>query len=117
MTARPTLDLQTCADCGVVQYPSRPACQVCFGEALTLEPQSAAGKLLSWTRLHVSADAALAATLPIDVGILDLDCGVQLIAFLDGGPPVSGRRRWIVARADSLGRLLFHAAANPETNP
>ena len=52
-------ELQTCEDCGAVQYPPREACHVCLSPRLQWREQSGKAQLLACTILHHSNDLFL----------------------------------------------------------
>ena len=87
-------ELQTCEDCGTVQYPPREACHRCLSPSVTWGPESGDGELLSETRLHHSNDLFFRERLPWRLGLVRLASGPTLMVHLH--PP---RRRCGWARA------------------
>src|SRR5208337_4376622 len=49
-------ELQTCRDCGAVQYPPREACHGCLSPLLDWRQQDGAGTLIAETKLHHSQE-------------------------------------------------------------
>ena len=103
-------ELQTCADCGTVQYPPREACHQCLSPRLVWKAQNGAGSLLSSTTLHHSNDMYFRERLPWRLGLVHLDAGPTLMVHLHGevadaaAAPVRIR---VGARLDRAGQAVL----------
>lgn len=76
------LELQVCEECGTVQYPSREACGTCLSPDLKWRKQSPYGDLLSVSTLHHSNHLYFRERLPWRIGMIRLDAGPSVVAFL-----------------------------------
>ena len=101
--------LQICGACHKVQYPPREFCSGCLSDALTWEPVSAGGAVLSWTRSHSSVSRFFKDKLPLHVGAIKLDCGPVLFAHLSANSLQTGARVQIMGRPDKSGQTVFFA--------
>ena len=103
-------ELQTCEDCGTVQYPPREACCKCLSPRLQWREQSGEGQLLSSTTLHHSNDLFFRERLPWRLGLVHLDSGPTLMVHLHGevgdGGDGQGRVR-VGARLDRAGQAVL----------
>jgi len=99
--------LQTCKDCGAVQYPPREACHRCLSAALQWKPQSGDGTLLSLTTLHHSNDLFFRERLPWRLGLVHLDSGPSLIVHLHGEVGDAPARVKVGARLDRAGQAVL----------
>lgn len=109
---RGRFELQVCANCGTVQYPCRDACVRCLSEALEWRCVPSEGTVLARTVLRSSAEPWFGERLPIAIGLVHLDCGPQLVSFLDAESQAGGR----VSLRLELGasdRAALHAAPAP----
>lgn len=107
-----TLVLPRCRDCGAVQYPLRERCKNCLGDALDWVPVPMDGVLLSWTRLHASAEPYFRARLPLLVGRVKLACRPVVIAHLDVPEPRSRMELQVKLVAGSDGAAVLVATAD-----
>ena len=82
--AQGRFELQTCEDCGTVQYPPREACHKCLSPRLLWRAQTGEGALLSTTTLHHSNDLYFRERLPWRLGLVHLDVGPTLMVHLHG---------------------------------
>jgi NAD(P)-dependent dehydrogenase (short-subunit alcohol dehydrogenase family)/uncharacterized OB-fold protein len=80
--ARGRLELQVCLDCGAVQYPPREVCSACLSHRLAWRPQDGRGELIAETTLRSAQELFFRERLPWRVGIVRLDTGVNVIAFV-----------------------------------
>jgi len=71
-----------CGQCGVLAYPARAACHRCGGTGPAPATLSAAGRLYSWSPVHVSASRPV----PYTLGYVDLPEAVRVLALIDGDP-------------------------------
>lgn len=77
------IKLQVCSDCQNVHYPERDICTSCWSENLLWSEVSAHGTITSVTDLHISAKPQWKDKLPLRLGLVALDAGVNILAFLD----------------------------------
>jgi NAD(P)-dependent dehydrogenase (short-subunit alcohol dehydrogenase family)/uncharacterized OB-fold protein len=80
--ARGRLELQVCLDCGAVQYPPREVCRTCLSHLLAWRPQDGRGELIAETTLRNAQELFFRERLPWRVGIVRLDAGVNVIAYV-----------------------------------
>lgn len=118
MTAAAALgrfELQTCADCGAVQYPPREACRVCLSGALAWRPESGAALLLSETVLHHSNDLFFRERLPWRLGLAQLDSGpTVMVHLLEDVAPAPARIK-VGVRLDRAGQAVLLGFPETET--
>jgi NAD(P)-dependent dehydrogenase (short-subunit alcohol dehydrogenase family)/uncharacterized OB-fold protein len=113
--ARGRLELQTCRDCGTVQYPPREACRICLSQRLDWKPQTGVGELLSETTLHHSNELFYRERTPWRLGMVRLDCGPVVVAHLHGDCPRSPSRVRVLANIDRAGQAALLAIPENET--
>jgi uncharacterized OB-fold protein len=82
-------ELQTCHDCGQVQYPPRDACTNCLSVRLAWQPVSGRGDLISETLLHHSNELYYRALVPLRLGLVRLSEGITVLAHLHGDCPTA----------------------------
>ncbi|WP_395348416.1 SDR family NAD(P)-dependent oxidoreductase [Variovorax sp. UC122_21] len=100
-------ELQTCEDCGTVQYPPRAACHKCLSPHLVWREQDGAGELLSSTTLHHSNDLFFRERLPWRLGLVHLDAGPTLMVHLHGEVGEAPSRVKVGARLDRAGQAVL----------
>ena len=101
------LQLQTCKDCGVTQYPPREACGTCLSDRLQWRQQAGGGELLAQSILRHSNHPYFNERLPWRIGTIRLDAGPTVIAFLtDSVPGAPGRVR-VSLRLDRAGEAVL----------
>lgn len=100
-------ELQTCEDCGTVQYPPREACHKCLSPRLHWCEQSGEGELLSSTTLHHSNDLFFRERLPWRLGLVHLDAGPTLMVHLHGEVADAPARVRVGARLDRAGQAVL----------
>ncbi len=86
-------ELQTCHDCGQVQYPPRDACTNCLSVRLEWKPVSGRGELISDTLLHHSNELYYRERMPLRLGLVRLDEGVTVLTHLHGDCPTGESSR------------------------
>jgi NAD(P)-dependent dehydrogenase (short-subunit alcohol dehydrogenase family)/uncharacterized OB-fold protein len=109
-------ELQSCQDCGSVQYPPREACHRCASPRLKWQAQSGAGELLAETTLHHSNDLFFRERLPWRLGFVKLNAGPTLMTHLHGDVGAAPQRVRVAARLDRAGRAVLIALPEPETD-
>ena len=84
MAAQGRFALQTCADCGAVQYPPRDACSTCLSVDLDWRDINPAATVLAETQIHVSPDPYFRERLPWRMGSAQLAAGPVAVCHLHG---------------------------------
>jgi NAD(P)-dependent dehydrogenase (short-subunit alcohol dehydrogenase family)/uncharacterized OB-fold protein len=107
--------LQTCAECGAVQYPPREGCVRCLGARLAWREQAGGGELLALTTLHHANDLYFRERLPWRLGLVRLDAGPTVVAHLHGDVGAAPSRVRITARLDRAGRAVLVALPPEDT--
>jgi NAD(P)-dependent dehydrogenase (short-subunit alcohol dehydrogenase family)/uncharacterized OB-fold protein len=113
--ARGRLELQTCRDCGTVQYPPREACRICLSQRLDWKPQTGVGELLSETTLHHSNELFYRERTPWRLGMVRLDCGPVVVAHLHGDCAQAPSRVRVLANIDRAGQAALVAIPENDT--
>lgn len=113
--ARGSFELQVCRDCGAVQYPPREACCACLSDRLDWRVQDGAGELISETLLRHSQELFFRERVPWRLGMVRLDCGPTVIAYLHGDCPAAPARVRIRACLDRAGQAVLAALPEKET--
>jgi NAD(P)-dependent dehydrogenase (short-subunit alcohol dehydrogenase family)/uncharacterized OB-fold protein len=113
--ARGRLELQTCRDCGTVQYPPREACRVCLSQRLDWKPQNGVGELLSEATLHHSNELFYRERMPWRLGMVRLDCGPVVVAHLHGDCARAPSRVRVLANIDRAGQAALVAIPENDT--
>lgn len=113
--ARGTFELQACRDCAAVQYPPREACRVCLSDRLDWRPQDGTGTLLSTTELRHAYELYFRERLPRHVGMVRLQAGVTLIAYIHGDCPPPPAPVRVTVRLDRSGQAILIALPEKDT--
>ena len=108
-------ELQTCRDCGAVQYPPRESCQVCLSPALLWKVQSGLGELLADTTLAHSNDLFFRERLPWRLGLVKLDAGPIVVAHVLGDVGAAPTLVRVGARLDKSGQAILLAHPRQDT--
>ena len=108
--------LQVCSSCDVVQYPPQEFCHHCLTSTLLWRQVSPLGAVLSWTTIHAGTNRFFKDILPLHTGMIKLDCGPVLIAYLAAESLHTGSRVRITNKPDKSGQVVFFAAS-PDTDP
>jgi NAD(P)-dependent dehydrogenase (short-subunit alcohol dehydrogenase family)/uncharacterized OB-fold protein len=112
-------DLQTCHDCGQVQYPPRDACTNCLSVRLEWKPVSGRGDLISETLLHHSNELYYRALVPLRLGLVRLEENITVLAHLHGDCPTAQANRPTPVRAraqlDKAGQATLIALPATDT--
>lgn len=104
--------LQTCAECGEVQYPPRDACAGCLSIDLPWRDVAPGGELLAETTVRTSIRLYFRERTPWRVGAVRLDAGPVVIAHVHGACAPGGRVT-LLNRLDRAGQGVL--LAMPET--
>lgn len=110
--------LQVCTRCDKVQYPPQEFCIHCLADELSWGQVSPMGNVLSWTTTHTSTNRFFKGILPVHVGMVKLDCGPVMIAYLAASCLQTGSRVQVTGRPDKSGQCVFFAVsqdADPKT--
>jgi NAD(P)-dependent dehydrogenase (short-subunit alcohol dehydrogenase family)/uncharacterized OB-fold protein len=102
-------ELQQCRSCGRFQYPPREACFNCLSTMLEWTPCDGSGELISQTTLHHSNENYFRERLPLRIGLVRLDIGVDVLAYIHencSGPPA---RVTVRAHLDRSGQAALAA--------
>jgi uncharacterized OB-fold protein len=75
-----------CNECGTVHLPPRPMCTSCLSTNLKWIELEGAGKLLSYTVIHVAPEQ-FQSLAPYAVGIVELESGLRLPGMICGVEP------------------------------
>jgi NAD(P)-dependent dehydrogenase (short-subunit alcohol dehydrogenase family)/uncharacterized OB-fold protein len=108
-------ELQHCADCGTVQYPSRSACVTCLSHRLEWREVSDAGELISDTVLHHSNELYYRERVPLRLGTVRLDAGPSLLVHLHGDCADAPSRVRVRAHLDKSGQAVLNALPPQDT--
>jgi NAD(P)-dependent dehydrogenase (short-subunit alcohol dehydrogenase family)/uncharacterized OB-fold protein len=100
-------ELQTCDQCGTVQYPPREVCHRCLSTALRWRVQGGEGELLGSTTLHHSNDLFFRERLPWRLGLVRLDAGPTLMVHLHGEVGEAPQRVRVGAHLDRAGQAVL----------
>ncbi len=115
-TAAGSFRLQVCDQCNLVQYPPQEFCSHCLTDVLSWETVSPMGKVLSWTSAWASNNGFFKEKLPLHIGLVKLDCGPVMFAYLTASCLQTGSRVQVTGNPDKSGQSVFLAAL-PDTNP
>jgi NAD(P)-dependent dehydrogenase (short-subunit alcohol dehydrogenase family)/uncharacterized OB-fold protein len=107
--ARGRLELQVCRDCGAVQFPPREVCRTCLSHRLVWRLQDGRGELLTETMLRNAQELFFRERLPWRVGVIHLDAGVNVIAFVHASVGAAPCRVHIKAALDRAGQAVLIA--------
>src|SRR5882757_6525205 len=84
--SRDLLVLQRCARCGVLTWPVRSRCPECWAADMEWTPAAGTGTVFAYSIVHQLYHPALAADIPYNVCLIELDEGVRIHARLQGIP-------------------------------
>ena len=111
MAATGRFALQTCRNCGRVQYPPRQICGHCLGGDLPWQEVAPGGTLLAETTLHHSNDLFFRDRLPWRLGMVRMDAGPSVVAHL-AEDCRQGQRVNLAISLDRQGHAVM--TANPD---
>jgi len=109
--ARGRFELQVCRDCGAVQYPPREVCHACLSERLVWRAQDGRGELLTESVLRHAQELFFRERVPWRVGIVRLDAGVNVIAYVHANVATAPVRVRVTAALDRAGQAVLVAVA------
>ena len=108
-------ELQTCFDCGAIQYPPRSACVKCLSHRLEWREVAAGGELIADTVLHHSNEIYYRERVPLRLGTLRLDAGPSLLAHVHGDCAPAPSRVRVRAHLDRSGQAVLMALPREDT--
>lgn len=108
--------LQVCTGCDKVQYPPQEFCSDCLTDELSWNEVSPMGNVLSWTTSTASTSQFFGDKFPLNIGLVKLDCGPVMIAYLAATCLQTGSRVQVTGKRDKSGQCVFFAAV-PGANP
>jgi NAD(P)-dependent dehydrogenase (short-subunit alcohol dehydrogenase family)/uncharacterized OB-fold protein len=107
--ARGCFALQACRDCGAVQYPPSEVCRKCLSQRLAWRAQDGGGELLTETSLRTAQELFFRERLPWRIGIVRLDVGVNVVAYLHQDVDAAPCRVRVEASLDRAGQATLIA--------
>ena len=106
------LELQQCRACGSFQYPPAEACANCLSTRLEWTECKGGGDLISETVLRHSNENYFRERLPLRVGLVRLDIGVNVVCHIQRDCPEAPARICLHAHLDKSGQAAL--IAHPE---
>ncbi|QFT61190.1 hypothetical protein FIU94_20330 (plasmid) [Sulfitobacter sp. THAF37] len=100
--------LQRCQECSEFLYPAHDVCSFCLSTDLPLVDAPRMGRIASETTIRATTNPYFQQRLPIRIGLVILDCGPSMIAFLDENAGM-GDRISVSFRPDAFGRAMAWA--------
>lgn len=111
-------EMQTCADCGTLQYPPREVCANCLSEHLEWRASDNRGLLIATTTLRHSNDLYFRERLPWRIGTVKMDAGPSVVAHVHedcAEPGADGTRVRLALKLDRSGQAVLHALPEKDT--
>ena len=103
-------ELQVCKDCDAVQYPPREICRTCLSHRLVWRTQRSTGQLLTDTPCCAFRQGcSFASASPWRIGMVRLDGGVNVVAYVHQTVGVAPCRVRIEASLDRVGQAALVA--------
>ena len=115
--ARGRFALQVCGDCGAVQYPPREVCRDCLSPRLIWRVQDGRGELMTETLLRHAQELFFRERVPWRVGVIRLDAGVNVIAYVHAGVAAAPQRVRVEAALDRAGQAVLVAVPEKGRTP
>ncbi len=106
--------LQRCEECSKYTYPPRDACPHCLSHLLPFVDAPRGGTMICETIIRVSSDSYFREHLPWRQGIVQSDCGPQIIAHIHGDC-VEGQAVRLSLQLDKSGQAVMFALPAQET--
>jgi len=106
--------LQSCAECGAIQYPPRDACDQCLCTDLPWKNISPQGVILAETTIRTSTQLYFRERVPWRTGSVKLDAGPVIICHLHGDCERTGRVS-LINRLDLSGQGVLLALPHENT--
>jgi len=114
VVAEGRFELQTCHDCGTVQYPPRSACVKCLSVRLEWRAVPPEGELITETVLHHSNELYYRARVPLRQGLVRL-AGATLLTHVHGDCPPAPTQVRVRAHIDKSGQAALIALPAKDT--
>ena len=92
-----------------MQYPPREVCRACLSHRLIWRPQDGKGELLTDTTLRTAQELYFRERLPWRIGIVRLDAGVNLVAYVHASVGAAPCRVRVEAALDRAGQAALIA--------
>src|SRR6476619_7187260 len=108
-------ELQTCFDCGAIQYPPRSACVKCVSHRLEWLEVDGGGELIADTVLHHSNELYYRERVPLRLGTVRLEAGPSLLAHVHGDCPAAPTPVRVRAHLDRSGQAVLMALPREHT--
>src|SRR3954468_23894273 len=108
-------ELQTCFDCGTVQYPPRSACVKCLSHRLEWREVAESGELIADTVLHHSNELYYRERVPLRLGTVRLGAGPSLLAHVHGDCPAAPTPVRVRAHLDRSAQAVLMAVPREDT--
>jgi uncharacterized OB-fold protein len=86
----PRLVAGTCKACGALSFPRAAVCPSCLSEDIGTTNLASEGVLYSFATVHQAPKQWI---VPYNLGYVDLDDGVRVLAHIEGVPAIGGRVR------------------------
>ena len=102
-------ELQKCRACGRFQYPPREACAHCVSTRLEWTECDGSGELISDTVLHHSNELYFRERMPVRIGLVRLDIGVDVVTYVHPGCANAPARVRLRAHLDKAGQAAMVA--------
>jgi NAD(P)-dependent dehydrogenase (short-subunit alcohol dehydrogenase family)/uncharacterized OB-fold protein len=102
-------ELQKCSACGRFQYPPREACAHCASIRLEWTECDGSGELISDTVLHHSNELYFRERMPVRIGLVHLDIGVDVVTYVHPGCANAPARVRLSAHLDKAGQAAMIA--------
>ncbi len=115
VAARGAFRLQTCSDCGTVQYPPRDACRACLSTDLPWRPVSPLGTIVARSTVRSSIDPYFRERTPWEVCTVRLDAGPSIIAHRHGDAGQDGDAVRLAVKLDKAGNAAMIALPREDT--
>lgn len=112
--AEGVFEMQTCGDCGALQYPPREVCHQCLSERLVWKDTDPRGTLIATTVLRHSNDLYFRERLPWKVGTVKMAAGPSVVAHVHEDCAEGGAVR-LALKLDRSGQAVLHALPEKDT--
>jgi NAD(P)-dependent dehydrogenase (short-subunit alcohol dehydrogenase family)/uncharacterized OB-fold protein len=107
--------LQTCGECGTLQYPPRDACSNCLSVDLPWKEVSPNGRLIAGTTVHTSTNVYFRERTPWRIGTILMDAGPSIMCHVHGDLE-TGQDAVLINRLDKSGQAVL-LATPPRVTP
>lgn len=105
------LEAGKCTGCGYIAFPPRLVCPECGARSFETVNLTPAGRILTYTVVHVAADEFASET-PLPIAIIETDDGARLTAQVVDCKPedveIGKRVKLVLRRVQEEGRAGIH---------